>query len=86
MVRALYVKLFGLGEDECRLGRLTRPPRRTLPLSARAHAKGGAVPILSIEIPWDPNITQIGGLLLTWHGLFTAIGIFARGAALALPP
>ncbi len=41
------------------------------------------MPILSIEIPWDPNITQIGGLLLTWHGLFTAIGIFA-GVRLSL--
>ena len=33
------------------------------------------MPILSIEVPWDPNITEIGGFLLTWHGLFTAIGI-----------
>ena len=33
------------------------------------------MPILSIEIPWDPNITRIGGFLLTWHGLFTAVGI-----------
>ncbi len=41
------------------------------------------MPILSIGIPWDPNITQIGGLLLTWHGLFTAIGIFA-GVRLSL--
>ena len=41
------------------------------------------MPILSIEIPWDPNITTIGGLLLTWHGLFTAIGIFA-GVRLSL--
>ena len=41
------------------------------------------MPILSIEIPWDPDITKIGGLLLTWHGLFTAIGIFA-GVRLSL--
>ena len=41
------------------------------------------MPILSIEIPWDPSITKIGGLLLTWHGLFTAIGIFA-GVRLSL--
>jgi phosphatidylglycerol:prolipoprotein diacylglycerol transferase len=33
------------------------------------------MPPLTIEIPWDPNITTIGGFLLTWHGLFTAIGI-----------
>jgi phosphatidylglycerol:prolipoprotein diacylglycerol transferase len=38
---------------------------------------------LAIEIPWDPNITEIGGLLLTWHGLFTALGILA-GVWLAL--
>ncbi len=41
------------------------------------------MPILAIEIAWDPNITRIGGLLLTWHGLFTAIGIFA-GVRLSL--
>lgn len=33
------------------------------------------MPILAIEIPWSPNIVEIGGFLLTWHGLFTAIGI-----------
>lgn len=32
-------------------------------------------PLLAIEIPWDPTITTIGGFLLTWHGLFTAVGI-----------
>lgn len=31
--------------------------------------------MLAIEIPWGPNITTIGGFLLTWHGLFTAVGI-----------
>jgi phosphatidylglycerol:prolipoprotein diacylglycerol transferase len=41
------------------------------------------LPLLTIEIPWDPNITHIGGFLLTWHGLFTAIGILA-GVQLAL--
>jgi phosphatidylglycerol:prolipoprotein diacylglycerol transferase len=41
------------------------------------------VPVLTIEIPWDPNITTIGGFLLTWHGLFTAIGILA-GVQLSL--
>jgi phosphatidylglycerol---prolipoprotein diacylglyceryl transferase len=40
-------------------------------------------PFLAIEIPWDPNITSIGGFLLSWHGLFTAIGILA-GVQLAL--
>jgi phosphatidylglycerol:prolipoprotein diacylglycerol transferase len=38
---------------------------------------------LSIEIPFDPDITSIGGLLITWHGLFTAVGILA-GVQLAL--
>ncbi|MBM3138793.1 MAG: prolipoprotein diacylglyceryl transferase [Chloroflexi bacterium] len=40
-------------------------------------------PFLAIEIPWDPNITRIGGFLLSWHGLFTAVGILA-GVQLAL--
>ncbi len=38
---------------------------------------------LAIEIPWDPNIVEFGSLLLTWHGFFTAGGIFA-GVWLAL--
>lgn len=33
------------------------------------------MPILSIEIPWDPSIVRIGGFLLTWHGLFTSVAI-----------
>lgn len=39
--------------------------------------------LLVIEIPWGPNIASIGGLLLTWHGLFTALGILA-GVQIAL--
>lgn len=39
--------------------------------------------LLAIEIPWDPNIVTIGGFLLTWHGLFTAVGILV-GVQLAL--
>jgi phosphatidylglycerol:prolipoprotein diacylglycerol transferase len=31
--------------------------------------------LLSIDIPWDPNIFDLGGLLVTWHGVFTAVGI-----------
>jgi phosphatidylglycerol:prolipoprotein diacylglycerol transferase len=31
--------------------------------------------LLSIDIPINPNITELGGLLVTWHGVFTAIGI-----------
>ena len=30
---------------------------------------------LAIEIRIDPNIAQVGRFLLTWHGLFTAVGI-----------
>ena len=40
-------------------------------------------PVLAIEIPWGPNITTIGGFLLTWHGLFTAVAILA-GVQVAL--
>lgn len=39
--------------------------------------------LLAIEIGWSPNITEIGGFLLTWHGLFTAIGILV-GVRLSL--
>ena len=46
--------------------------------------QGGCdVPVLAIEIGWDPNLARIGGLLLTWHGLFTALGILA-GVQLSL--
>jgi len=31
--------------------------------------------LLSINIPINPNIAEFGGLLVTWHGVFTAIGI-----------
>ncbi len=34
-------------------------------------------PLLVIDIGWGPNIVTIGGFLLTWHGLFTALGILA---------
>ncbi len=40
-------------------------------------------PLLAIEIPWSPNILTLGGFMLTWHGLFTAIGILA-GVQLSL--
>ena len=39
--------------------------------------------VLAIELPFDPNITEVGGFLLTWHGLFTAIGILV-GVQLSL--
>ncbi|MDP2327495.1 MAG: prolipoprotein diacylglyceryl transferase [Dehalococcoidia bacterium] len=30
---------------------------------------------LAIEIPFDPDFGKLGPFLLTWHGLFTALGI-----------
>jgi phosphatidylglycerol:prolipoprotein diacylglycerol transferase len=33
--------------------------------------------LLSISIGLDPNLTELFGLLITWHGVFTAIGIIA---------
>jgi phosphatidylglycerol:prolipoprotein diacylglycerol transferase len=35
------------------------------------------IELLSINIGIDPNITKVGGLLITWHGFFTAVGIVA---------
>ncbi|HEY7465117.1 MAG TPA: prolipoprotein diacylglyceryl transferase [Dehalococcoidia bacterium] len=35
------------------------------------------IDLLSINIGLDPNIVKIGGLLITWHGFFTAVGIVA---------
>jgi len=35
------------------------------------------IDLLSINIGIDPNITKVGGLLITWHGFFTAVGIVA---------
>jgi phosphatidylglycerol:prolipoprotein diacylglycerol transferase len=43
----------------------------------------GTVSLLVIEIPWSPIIFTLGGFMLTWHGLFTAIGILA-GVQLSL--
>ncbi|MGE3962352.1 MAG: prolipoprotein diacylglyceryl transferase [Dehalococcoidia bacterium] len=42
-----------------------------------------ALSVLAIELPFDPNITEVGGFLLTWHGLFTAVGILV-GVRLSL--
>jgi len=39
--------------------------------------------LLTIEIGIDPEIGDFGGLLLTWHGVFTALGI-AAGVLLAV--
>ncbi len=41
------------------------------------------LPFLVITIPWSPDIARLGGLILTWHGLFTAAGILA-GVQLSL--
>lgn len=38
---------------------------------------------LVITIPWSPNLGQIGPFLITWHGLFTALGILG-GVQLSL--
>lgn len=32
---------------------------------------------LSINIGMDPNVGEVFGLLITWHGVFTAVGIVA---------
>ena len=34
-----------------------------------------ALVFLAITIPFDPEIGDIWGLTLTWHGVFTAVGI-----------
>jgi phosphatidylglycerol:prolipoprotein diacylglycerol transferase len=39
--------------------------------------------MLTIEIGMNPEIHDFGGLLLTWHGIFTAVGI-AAGVWLAV--
>lgn len=36
-----------------------------------------ALALLTIDIGIDPEIREFGGLLLTWHGVFTAVGIAA---------
>jgi phosphatidylglycerol:prolipoprotein diacylglycerol transferase len=38
--------------------------------------------VLAIEIGLDPTIVDIGGIEITWHGLFTALGVIA-GVAIA---
>ncbi|HYM16289.1 MAG TPA: prolipoprotein diacylglyceryl transferase [Dehalococcoidia bacterium] len=35
----------------------------------------GALHLLTITIPWDPNIVKFGPFTLSWHGFFTAVGI-----------
>lgn len=36
-----------------------------------------ALALLTINIDINPEIREFGGLLLTWHGIFTAVGIAA---------
>jgi len=53
---------------------------------ASTHLSGDVVflaPLLAIEIPLDPDIGKLGPFLITWHGLFTAVGILG-GVWLAL--
>ena len=52
-------------------------------LDAGARVEVLVLPFLVITIPWSPNITHLGPFLLTWHGLFTAIGILV-GVQLSL--
>jgi phosphatidylglycerol:prolipoprotein diacylglycerol transferase len=33
--------------------------------------------LLVVFINVDPNVTTIGGFTLTWHGLFSAVGVIA---------
>lgn len=35
----------------------------------------GMLQLLTITIPWDPNIAKFGPFTLSWHGVFTAVGI-----------
>lgn len=35
------------------------------------------VTLLTIKIGLDPNIFEVGGLTISWHGVFTAIGVIA---------
>jgi phosphatidylglycerol---prolipoprotein diacylglyceryl transferase len=39
--------------------------------------------LLIIHIDIDPEITEVGPFLITWHGLFTAVGIVAAVALIA---
>jgi phosphatidylglycerol---prolipoprotein diacylglyceryl transferase len=41
------------------------------------------VALLFITIPWDPIVATFGGIVLAWHGVFTAVGILA-GVQIAL--
>ncbi len=41
------------------------------------------LPFLVITIPWSPNLGSLGPFLITWHGVFTAIGILV-GVQLSL--
>jgi len=31
--------------------------------------------LLTITVPWDPNLAKFGPFTLSWHGVFTAVGI-----------
>ena len=39
--------------------------------------------LLAITISWDPNIVKMGPFTLSWHGVFTAVGI-AAGVYIAI--
>lgn len=44
---------------------------------------GPDVPVLAIEIGLNPNLVALGPVALSWHGVFSALGILA-GVALSL--
>src|SRR5438132_684833 len=50
------------------------------PAQRRGHAaaaKGGRLMLLAIVIDLEPNLFKIGPLLITWHGVFSVLGILA---------
>src|SRR5207245_1091597 len=50
------------------------------PAQGRGHAaaaKGGRLMLLAIVIDLEPNLFKIGPLLITWHGVFSVLGILA---------
>ena len=34
-----------------------------------------SIPLMSLRIGMDPNLFEIGSLVVTWHGFFTFIAV-----------
>lgn len=51
--------------------------RERSPVTYSAMQLFALIPFLKFEIDIDPTMADIGPFLITWHGLFTAIGIIA---------